>query len=342
MSLLAKAHAEVQGPGTVTMTYRQAITAAMQDEMSMDETVVLMGEDVGFPGGVFKTSEGLIEQFGQSRVIDTPICENAFLGVALGMAATGLRPVVEIMFSDFLATGADAMINEIPKFRFMSGGQFTVPLTVRSIGGAAGFGSQHSATAESWYISVDGLKVVTHSSPAAAYRNLRAAIRSDDPILCIEHRGLYSQSGPVFRAPGVELTIGGATVLRRGSDATLVGTMLMVQRGLEAAEQLAQTSGIDVEVIDLQWITPMDIPTVRDSVLRTGRLVVAEEEPHGGGWGALLISKLTQNGVAFAHPPIAVSQLPAPIAFSPPLQALQIPSTQRIVDAITLAAKKGK
>jgi pyruvate/2-oxoglutarate/acetoin dehydrogenase E1 component len=338
MSRLDKA-VQVIGEESVTMTYRQAIAAAMHDEMNADSTVLLMGEDVGSPGGVWKTSEGLIEAFGSSRVIDTPICENAFLGVALGMAATGLRPIVEIMFSDFLATGADAMVNEIPKFRFMSGGQFTVPLTVRSVGGSAGFGSQHSATGESLFINVDGLKVVTHSTPGAAYTNLRTAIRSDDPILAIEHRGLYSQSGPVQRARNAELSYGHASTLRKGSDVTLVGTMLMVQRGLEAAEQLAASSGIDVEVIDLQWIVPMDLATIRDSLLKTRRLVIVEEEPHGGGWGALLISNVVQLGLPLARPPIAVSQLAGPIAFSPPLEAMQIPSTARIVEALIASVK---
>src|ERR1700680_4986511 len=170
------------GTEAVEMTYRGAVAAAIIDEMAADPTVILMGEDVGASGGVFKTNEGVVERFGESRVLNTPICENGFLGVALGMAVTGMRPVVEIMFSDFLPTAGDAIVNELPKFRFMSGGQCVVPVTVRSIGGATGrFGTQHSATGESWYISLPGLKVATAGTPASAYGVLRAAIRSADP-----------------------------------------------------------------------------------------------------------------------------------------------------------------
>src|ERR1700737_350335 len=185
---------------TVEMTYREAVAAALIDEMSADPTVILMGEDVGAPGGVFKTNEGVVERFGESRVLNTPICENGFLGVALGMAVTGLRPVVEIMFSDFLPTAGDAIVNELPKFRFMSGGQCTVPITVRAIGGATGrFGTQHSATGESWYLQLPGLKVAAASSPSGAYGLLRAAIRDDDPVIVFEHKALFGHNGEVVR-----------------------------------------------------------------------------------------------------------------------------------------------
>src|ERR1700694_975647 len=185
---------------TVEMTYREAVAAALMDEMAADPTVILMGEDVGASGGVFKTNEGVLERFGESRVLNTPICENGFLGVALGMAVTGLRPVVEIMFSDFLPTAGDAIVNELPKFRFMSGGQCRVPLTVRAIGGGAGrLGTQHSATGEWWYLQLPGLKVAAAASPSAAYGLLRAAIREDDPVLVFEHKGLLLRKGTVVR-----------------------------------------------------------------------------------------------------------------------------------------------
>lgn len=315
------------------LTYREAINAALRDELSSDPTVLLMGEDVGEPGGPFKTNEGLHAEFGPSRVIDTPICENGFMGVALGMAVTGLRPVVEIMFSDFLPTAGDALVNELPKFRFMSGGQMAVPITVRAIGGATGrFGTQHSATGESWYMQIAGLKVVTASSPASAYGLLRRAIREDNPVLFFEHKGMYGRKGQVDRGSDLP-EVGRAAVMREGADVTIVATLLMVERSLKAAEALAQ-DGIEAEVIDLRWINPLDLDTVRESVGRTGRLVIAEEQYHSGGWGATLISRLTMEGHRWISPPRAVSLPPdLPIPFSPPLEDAVIPSAERIAAA---------
>jgi len=268
---------------TEQVAYRQAIAAALDDELATDATVVLFGEDVASDGGVFKTNSGLVERHGAERVFNTPICENAFIGMALGMAVTGMRPVVEIMFSDFLPTAADAIVNELPKFRFMSGGQAAVPVTIRSMGGGGGrFGTQHSATGESWYMGVPGLHVATASTPAGIYAVLRAAIRSPDPALVIEHKSLMNRKGELVRDQVGE--IGRAAVLRRGSDVTVVATLLMAQRAVEAAGAL-EDEGLDVEVIDLQWIRPLDIDCVVESVARTGALVIAEEQHHQGGWG---------------------------------------------------------
>ena len=320
---------------TVEMTYREAVAAALIDEMSADPTVILMGEDVGASGGVFKTNEGVVERFGESRVLNTPICENGFLGVALGMAVTGLRPVVEIMFSDFLPTAGDAIVNELPKFRFMSGGQCRVPLTVRAIGGGTGrFGTQHSATGESWYLQLPGLKVAAASSPSAAYGLLRAAIREDDPVLVFEHKGLLLRKGTVVRDESSVREVGKAAVVRAGSDVTVVATLLMADRALTAAEQLSQ-EGIDVEVIDLQWLRPLDVETVEKSVRRTGRLIVVEEQVHLAGWGATVISELAMRGVQFARPPRAVS-LPDDVLvpYSPTLEDQVIPSVEAIASAI--------
>ncbi|HWE61128.1 MAG TPA: transketolase C-terminal domain-containing protein, partial [Chloroflexota bacterium] len=226
------------------MTYREAIRAAIEDELRADSTVVFMGEDIGGAGGSFKTSEGLLEAFGPNRVIDTPISENGFVGAALGMAVTGMRPVVEIMFADFLPSAGDAMVNELPKFRFMSGGQTDVPLTIRAIGGATGrFGTQHSATGESWFLQMPGLLVATAGSPGAAYGLLRAAIRADDPVLFLEHKGMYGRKGLVDRAAELP-KVGRAEIVRPGTDLTIVATLLMVPRALEAAEALAR-EGID-------------------------------------------------------------------------------------------------
>lgn len=323
---------------TVEMTYREAINAAMRDEMEADSSVLLMGEDVASDGGVFKTSLGLVERFGPKRVINTPICENGFTGVALGMALMGLRPVVEFMFSDFLPTAGDAIVNQLPKYRYMSGGKCSVPVTLRSASGATGrFGTQHSATGESWFMGLPGLRVVTASTPASAYSLLRAAIRDDNPVIFHEHKGLYARKGLVER--GAVGAIGRAAVLREGTDITIVATLLMVERALKAAQDLAAV-GIDAEVIDLQWIRPLDIQTIRRSVDRTGRLLVVEEQVHAGGWGATVISQLTSDGVAWRAAPRALS-LPddLPIPYSPPLEDQILPSVSSIAQAATAAVR---
>jgi pyruvate/2-oxoglutarate/acetoin dehydrogenase E1 component len=317
------------------MTYREAVGAALEDEMRSDPRVLLLGEDVAIDGGVFKTNTGLPEKF-PGRVTNTPICENTFIGAAIGMAVTGLRPVVEIMFSDFLPTAGDAMVEELPKFRFMSGGQCSVPVTIRSIGGGTGrFGTQHSATGESWFIGLPGLKVAAAGTPAAAYGLLRAAIRDANPVLFFEHKGLYNRKGSVARGEDGIAELGSASVDREGRDVTIVSTLLMTDRSLRASEQLG-ASGIDVEVIDLRCLRPLDFEAVERSVSKTGRLLVVEEQVHAGGWGATVISHLTMAGTHLLTPPRALS-LPDDllISYSPPLEDEIIPS----VDAIASAAQ---
>ena len=316
----------------VELTYREAINAALEDEMAADDAVVLLGEDVQADGGVFKTNIGLVERFGTARVRSTPICENGFMGVALGMSLTGLRPVVEIMFSDFLPTAGDAIVNQLPKYRYMSGGQFAVPVTIRSISGALGrFGTQHSATGESWFMSLPGLRVVTASSPGSAYELLRASIRDDNPVIFHEHKAMYARKGLVRR--GVIAELGKADVVRAGTDVTIVATLLMVERALAAAAAL-ESDGIEAEVIDLRWIRPHDLPTVFASVAKTGRLVIAEEQVHAGGWGATIISELAMAGQVWRSSPRSVG-LPydLPIPYSPPLEDEIIPSPERIAAA---------
>jgi pyruvate dehydrogenase E1 component beta subunit len=323
---------------STVLTYREAINAAMSDAMDADTSVILMGEDVATAGGVFKTSEGLPERFGPQRVFNTPICENGFLGVALGMSLMGMRPIVEIMFADFLPTAGDAVVNQLPKYRFMSGGHCSVPVTIRVISGGTGrFGTQHSATGESWYMAQPGLRVVTASSPGAAYSVLRAAINDNNPVLVHEHKGLYSRKGSVVRGETAE--IGKASVLRSGMDVTIVATLLMVERSLQAAEQLS-TQGIEAEVIDLRWIRPLDLATVRSSVAKTGRLVVAEEQIHAGGWGATLISELAIGGQGFKAPPRSVG-MPADllVPYCPPLEDAMVPSADRIAEAAREAVR---
>ncbi len=326
--------APAEAPGAATeLTYREAINAALDDAMAADDAVLLMGEDVGADGGVFKTNIGLLEKYGPERIRSTPICENGFLNVALGMSLVGMRPIVEIMFADFLPTAGDAIVNQLPKYRYMSGGQTAVPVTVRATCGATGrFGTQHSATAESWFMNLPGLRVVTASSAGSAYSLLRAAIDDSNPTLFFEHKGLYARKGPVVRGEIAE--IGKAAVLRAGSDVTIVATLLMVERALAAAEKLA-ADGIEAEVIDLRWLRPLDLPAVRSSVDKTHRIVVVEEQVHAAGWGATVISELTIGGVEWASAPRRLS-LPddLPIPYTPPLEDEVLPTVDEIVETV--------
>ncbi len=316
----------------VEMTYRDAVNAAMDDALAEDPAVVFMGEDVANEGGVFKTNAGLAEKHGE-RVFNTPICENGFTGVALGMAVVGMRPIVEFMFADFMPTAGDAIVNQLPKYRFMSGGKLSVPVTLRVISGGGGrFGTQHSATGESWFMSQPGMRVAAAGTPAAAYELLRAAIASDDPVIVHEHKLLYTRKGLVRRGAVAEM--GKAAMEREGSDVTIVATLLMLERSLQAAA-LLDAEGIDAEVIDLRWIRPLDVATVAASVEKTGRLVIAEEQWHDAGWGATLISRLAMSGAYFASPPRTVA-LPDDILipYAPPLEDAVIPSAERIADVV--------
>jgi len=334
MSTQLETTTDLRGAAATEMTYREAVNSALADEMAADSRVIMMGEDVANDGGVFKTNAGLPERF-EGRIINTPICENTFIGAAIGMAVTGLRPVVEIMFSDFLPTAGDAIVEELPKFRFMSGGRCAVPVTVRSIGGGTGrFGTQHSATGESWFIGLPGLRVATAGTPGAAYAVLRAAIRNNDPVLFFEHKALYGRSGPVVRGDDAVAEVGKAEVVRAGSDVTIVATLLMVERAMRAADELAAT-GVDAEVIDLRWLRPLDIPTVITSVAKTRHLVIAEEQVHAGGWGATVISGIIRAGVELDAPPQVVG-LPDDllIPYCPDLEDAIVPSSTTIVEAV--------
>jgi acetoin:2,6-dichlorophenolindophenol oxidoreductase subunit beta len=331
MSTLTEARPEADAASTTELTYRDAVNAAMDDAMAEDPSVILMGEDVRADGGVFKTNAGLPEKYGQ-RVLNTPICENGFTGVALGMAVMGMRPIVEFMFADFMPTAGDAIVNQLPKYRYMAGGQFSVPVTLRVISGAGGrFGTQHSATGESWFMAQPGLRVALAGSPGAAYELLRAAIRANDPVIVHEHKVLYGRKGPVDR--GAIAEVGRAAVERSGTDVTIVASLLMVSRALEAAETLA-AEGISAEVIDLRWVRPLDMDTIGGSVARTGRLVIAEEQWHEAGWGATIISRLAQAGTTWKSAPSSVS-LPHDqlIPYSPTLEDAFIPSATDIAAA---------
>lgn len=322
------------GIATRELTYREAIRLAMVHEMERDPTVLLLGEDVGDPGGPFKTDEGLLSQFGPQRVLDTPIAENCFVGVGIGLAITGFRPVVEIMFADFLAVASDAVVNEAAKFRFLAGGRFEVPLTIRAIGGATGrFGAQHSQTTESWYIGVPGLRIVAAATPADAYGLLRSAIRDPNPVIFYEHKGLYVRKGQVAVGSEGLVPLGAARVARRGHDVTVVATLLMVERALAAAEALSQ-EGVDVEVIDLRSLAPLDLETISESVTRTGRLVTVEEQHRPGGWGAEIVSSLVELGVPFNAPPRRLTLPDFPVPYSPTLEDAVLPAVDTIIEAV--------
>lgn len=323
------------------LTYREAVRDALADEMRADQDVIFFGEDVAVAGGVFKTTTGLYEEFGPDRVRDTPISEQAFIGAALGAAITGLRPVAELMFADFIPVAMDQIVNQIAKYRYMSGGQFIVPLTIRSAqGGGVGFGTQHSQTAENWLLNTPGLKIVLPATPVDAYGLLRGAIRENNPVIVLEHKGLYNIKGEVPEDTGV-LELGKAKVMREGRDVTVVAAQLMMHRSLEAAEILAQ-EGIDVEVIDLRTLAPMDTQTVLESIRKTNRLVVVEEAPHASSWGGDLVSLAADEGIYWLDAPVKrVNMGGAMFAYSEPLETLAIPGVERIADTIrSLMAEK--
>jgi pyruvate dehydrogenase E1 component beta subunit len=317
-----------------TVTYKQAITRAIGDALDADGDVFLIGEDVGAAGGAFKTTEGLYERFGPRRVLDTPISEQAIVGCAIGAAVRGLRPLAEIMFADFAGVCFDQIANELPKFRYMTGGQVTLPVTIRMANGAgAGFGAQHSQPAENWFLNVPGLKLAVPATPTDAYGLLRAAIEDPDPVLYFEHKGLFNLKGDLPDAPEA-VPLGRADVVRAGSDCTLVASQLMRHRALEAAEALAG-EGVEVEVIDPRTLVPFDDATVGASVERTSHLVVAQEGPPGGSWGASLIARLLEERFEMLDaPPALVAADEVPIPYAEVLESAVLPSAQRIGDAV--------
>jgi len=321
--------------GMQEITYREAVVVALQEEMRRDPKTLIMGEDIGPSGGPFKTCQGLYEEFGHARVRDTPIAETGFVGAALGLAITGYRPIVEIMFADFLGVCFDQIVNGIAKHRYMSGGQFPVPVTIRAIGGAGlRFGPQHSTTAESWFMSVPGLKIVCPSSPAEAYGMLKAAIRDDDPVLVLEHKALLSTKGQVETGNDAVNGLGGAKVLRPGRDATVVASLAMVPRALAAAELLSK-EGIEAEIIDIRRLRPMELSTVFDSVRRTNNLVTVEEQTQVGGWGAEVVAQVTSEAFEYLDsPPHRVTLPDYPVPYSPPLEDGVLPSPDAIAAAV--------
>jgi acetoin:2,6-dichlorophenolindophenol oxidoreductase subunit beta len=314
------------------LSYRQAITQALADELEADERVILFGEDVAAAGGVFKATEGLQERFGPRRVLDTPISEQAIVGCAIGAAIRGLNPVIEIMFADFAGVCFDQLANELPKYRYMTDGQVSVGMTVRLANGAGGgFGAQHSQSVENWFLNIIGLKIVVPATPGDAYWLLRAAIRDPNPVLYFEHKNLYNLTGEL--EADEPATIGRAAVVRAGNDITLVATQLMRHRALEAAELLA-AEGVAAEVIDPRTIVPFDLDTVTASVAKTNRLICVQECSQGGSWGATVIAALVAENLELLDaPPIIVGGDETPIPYSGELEAAWLPSPERIAQA---------
>jgi pyruvate dehydrogenase E1 component beta subunit len=317
------------------LTYRDAVAAGIAQEMERDESVVCLGEDIAGAGGVFKATVGLLEKFGPKRVRDTPIAEQAILGAAMGAAMTGLRPVAEIMFSDFLAVCWDIVANEIAKTRYMTNGQISLPLVIRTgNGGGSRFGAQHSQSVENWAMAIPGLKVVAPSTPADIKGLLAAAIRDPDPVVFFEHKALYATKGEVPDGEYVD-TLGTAAIRRQGSDVTIAALGLMVPRALEAAARLQAEHGISATVIDVRSLVPLDTQTIFAEVSKTGRFYTVEENTRLCGWGAEISSLVAEELFWDLDAPITRITTPhVPLPAADRLEDLTIPSAARIVETI--------
>jgi len=317
------------------LTYRAAVAAGIAQEMERDPLVVLIGEDVGAAGGVFKLTEGLLERFGPERVRDTPISEQAIVGAAMGAAMTGLRPIAELMFSDFFAVAWDMVANQIAKTRYMTDGQVSLPLVLRTANGAGlRFGAQHSQSVENWAMAIPGLKVIAPSTPADMKGLMAAAIRDPDPVIVCEHKALLATKGEVPDGEHVE-PLGRAKVVREGSDCTLVALAAMVPRAIEAAARLGDAHGISAEVIDLRTLVPLDVATILASVEKTSRLFTVEENPRLAGWGAEIVSLVADEGFWSLDAPLVRITTPhVPLAAAAVLEDAALPTVERIVDTV--------
>ena len=325
------------------LTYRQAVAAGIAQEMERDSNVVLIGEDVGAAGGVFKLTEGLIDKFGPDRVRDTPISEQAIVGAAMGAAMTGLRPIAELMFSDFFAVAWDMVANQIAKTRYMTDGQISLPLVLRTANGAGlRFGAQHSQSVENWAMAIPGLKVVAPSTPADVVGLMAAAIRDPDPVVFCEHKALFAIKGDVPDGEHV-VPLGKAAVMREGSDVTIVALAAMVPRAVEAAERLATDHGISAEVIDLRCLVPLDMQTILASVSKTSRLFTVEENPRLCGWGAEIVSLIADEGFYSLDAPIVRITTPhIPLPSAATLEDMAIPTVHRIVETVHRRLEEAK
>ena len=317
------------------LTYREAVAAGIAQEMARDDRVVFLGEDVAAAGGVFKATVGLLDQFGPVRVRDTPISEQAILGAAMGAAMTGLRPIAEIMFSDFLAVCWDLIANEIAKSRYMTNGQLECPLVIRTAnGGGSRFGAQHSQSVENWAMAIPGIKVVAPSNAADVKGLLAAAVRDPDPVLFFEHKSLYATKGEVPDGEHVD-ELGTARVLRQGDDVTILALAAMVPRALAAAARLEEEDGVSATVVDIRSLVPLDTQTILSEVCRTGRAVTVEENPRLCGWGAEVASLIADEIFYDLDGPVVRITTPhIPLPSADHLEDLAMPSVDRIVATI--------
>ncbi|MDO8188367.1 pyruvate dehydrogenase complex E1 component subunit beta [Conexibacter sp. JD483] len=317
------------------LEFRRAIRDALDEELARDDRVVFFGEDVAKPGGVFAATPGLYDAHGEARVFDTPISELAITGAAFGAAVCGLRPVIEIMFADFLPLAMDGMVNQAAKYWYLSNEQAPAPIVVRSAFGAGGrFGAIHSQSPVAWFQNVPGLKIVAPSTPADAKALLKAAIRDDNPVLFLEHKRLYSLKRDAGEHGGEEVaTIGEARVVRSGADLTVATVAASVHHALAAAETLA-ADGIELEVVDLRTLRPLDVPAVVASVTKTNRLLVLEEGPLTGGWAGELVARVGEEALGELDDVwrLATDDLPTP--YSPPLEDDFLPGVEAIVAAV--------
>jgi pyruvate dehydrogenase E1 component beta subunit len=317
------------------LTYRGAVAYGIAQEMRRDPHLVMLGEDIAGAGGVFKTTVGLLEEFGPDRIRDTPISEQAILGAAMGAAMTGIPVIAEIMFSDFIAVCFDLLANEMAKSRYMTGGQVSVPVVVRTAnGGGSRFGAQHSQSVENWVMMIPGLKVVAPSTPIDVVGLIAAAIRDPDPVVFMEHKSLMADKGDVPEGEIVD-ELGVARIVREGSDCTIAALALMVPRAVEAAERLAD-QGISAEVIDVRSLVPLDTQTILGSVAKTSRLFTVEENPRLCGWGAEVASIVADEAFWDLDGPvvrITTPHIPLPAAES--LEDMAIPSVDRIAETIS-------
>jgi pyruvate/2-oxoglutarate/acetoin dehydrogenase E1 component len=315
----------------VELEFRDAIREALDEELTRDGRVVFLGEDVAAAGGVFVVTPGLLEKHGPRRVIDTPISELALAGAAFGSAVTGLRPVVEIMFADFLPLVMDSLVNQATKYWYLSNEQTSVPLVIRSACGAGGrFGAIHSQMPVSWLLGVPGLKIACPATPGDAKGLLKAAIRDDNPVLFLEHKRLYTVKGEVGDEP---TPLGEAAVVREGPDLTIVTAMKGVHDALEAAEVLSGR-GIEVTVIDLRTLRPLDVETILGSVEQTNRLLVVEEGPETGGWAGEVLARVSEDALGSLDTAWRLTTPDHPIPYSPTLEDAFLPGAEAIVRSV--------
>jgi acetoin:2,6-dichlorophenolindophenol oxidoreductase subunit beta len=314
------------------LEFRKAIRDALDEEIERDPSVVFFGEDVALAGGVFMTTPGLHEKHGEERVFDTPISELAMAGAAFGASVTGLRPVIEIMFGDFMALPMDSLVNQAAKYWYVSNEQASVPIVVRSAVGAGGrFGAMHSQIHGTWFQGIPGIKVVGPSNPADAKGLLKSAVRDDNPVLFLEHKRLYSVKGPQPEEETVP--IGKAAVVREGADITVVSALRGVRDALQAADDLAG-DGIDVEVVDIRSLRPLDHETVLESVGKTNRVMLLEEGPRVGGWAANLLGIVAAEGLHELDDAWIVTAGDTPAPYSPTLEDAWLPAGAEVAAAV--------